>query len=357
MFLWIGFVDYLLKFLPTFFTIIIFVTIYNGIKWLFTRQSRYSKKGLSILQQIVLFLIVLTSVVLVILVWPMEGEEKRGQIIGLIGIVLSAAFALSSTTFLGNILAGMMNRSIKHLQVGDFISVGDFFGKVSDLGLFHTEVQNDNRDLTTLPNMYLATNPVRVIRNSGTIICTSVSLGYDVGRKKIEGCLFEAAKNAGLTDPFVYITGLGDFSVVYQINGLLADTEKNISATSRLNAMVLDALHEAKIEIVSPTFMNQRQVGETVFIPRKERRKDFIMEASPEVLIFDKATQAKTLEDKQERVVQLTKNIIEMKAKLKQIENLEDKERAQARITKWEEMLKRTNEKIQAQKAELKEKD
>lgn len=357
MFLWIDIGDFLIDLIPTFLTVLLLIATYLGTRWLFMRQSRYTKKGLSIVQQIVLFLIVLTGVIMIILVLPMNDGELRGQIIGLIGIVLSAAFALSATTFLGNILAGIMNRSIKHLQVGDFISVGDFFGKVSDLGLFHTEVQNDNRDLTTLPNLYLATNPVRVIRNSGTIISTSVSLGYDVGRKKIESCLFEAAKNAGLTDPFVYITGLGDFSVVYQINGLLADTEKNISATSRLNAMVLDALHSAKIEIVSPTFMNQKQVGDTVFIPRKERQKDFIMEAAPEALIFDKATQAKTLEDKQQRVAQLTKNISEMKVKLKQIDNEEEKVQAQIRIKKWEEMLLRTNEKIKEQKAQLKEKD
>jgi len=81
------------------------------------------------------------------------------------------------------------------------------------------------------------------------------------------------------------------------------------------------------------------------------------MEAAPEALIFDKATQAKTLEDKQQRVAQLTKNIVEMKAKLKQIDNPEEKAQAQTRITKWEEMLSRTNEKIKEQKAELKEKD
>jgi len=357
MFLWIDFVGFIVELLPAAVAVMLLIGVYSGTRWLFTRQSRYSKMGLSIAQQIILFLIVLTGLIMVILVWPMEGEEKRGQIIGLIGIVLSAAFALSATTFLGNILAGIMNRSIKHLQVGDFVSVGDIFGRVTDLGLFHTEIQNDNRDLTTLPNIYLASKPVRVIRNSGTIICTSVSLGYDVGRKKIESCLFDAAKNAGLTDPFMYITSLGDYSIVYQINGLLSDTEKNISAVSRLNAMVLDALHEAKIEIVSPTFMNQRQVGEMVFIPRKENQQDFIMEAAPEAIIFDKATQAKTLEEKQVRVVELTEKISEMKANLKQIENPEEKAEAETRIKKWEEMAGRTNEKIKAQKAELKEKD
>jgi len=349
----IGFADYI----PMLLTLLIFIGAYYGLNWLFTRQSKYSKKGLSIVQQILLFLLVLTGIIMVIIVWPMEGEEKRGQIIGLIGIVLSAAFALSSTTFLGNIFAGIMNRSIKHLQIGDFIRIGEYFGKVSDLGLFHTEIQNENRDLTTLPNLHLATNAVRVIRNSGTIISTAVSLGYDVGRKKIESCLLEAATNAGLTDPFVYITSLGDYSVVYQINGLLSDTEKNISATSRLNAMVLDGLHYAKIEIVSPTFMNQRQVGDTVFIPRKERQKDTIMEAAPEDLIFDKATQAKTLELKLERVGKLNKNIAEMKANLKQIDDPEQKIQAQERIKKWEDMLIRTNEKIKEEKAKLKEDD
>jgi len=262
--------------IPAALAVFFIIAVYMGVNWMFNKGSRKRKRG-SVLQQIILSLIVMTGIIMVILCLPMSSETK-GQITSLLGIVLSAAFALSSTTFLGNALAGIMNRSIKHLQVGDFIRVKDHFGKVSDLGLFHTEIQNDNRDLTTLPNLMLAINPVRVIRNSGTIISTTVSLGYDVGRKKIEACLFEAAENAGLTDAFVYITELGDFSVVYKIHGLLKDTHRNITATSRLNAMVLDALHNAKIEIVSPTFMNQRQVGETVFIPRKERAKDFIME-------------------------------------------------------------------------------
>jgi len=341
--------------IPFILSVFFVIGAYMATNWMFTRGLKTRKRG-TVAQQIVLSLIVMAGIVMIILSLPITTEIK-GQIMGLIGIVLSAAFALSSTTFLGNAFAGIMNRSIRHLQVGDFIRVKDHFGKVSDLGLFQTEIQNENRDLTTLPNLLLATNPVRVIRNSGTIISTTVSLGYDVGRKKIEACLFEAAEKAGLTDSYVYITELGDYSIVYKIHGLLKDTERNITATSRLNAMVLDALHKAKIEIVSPTFMNQRQVGDTVFIPRKERTKDFIMDSAPEALIFDKAQQAETLEKKQERVVSLTENISKMKAKLKEIEDVEEKEKAKARITKWEEMLKRTRENIKEEKDKLKERD
>jgi len=74
-------------------------------------------------------------------------------------------------------------------------------------------------------------------------------------------------------------------------------------------------------------------------------------------MIFDKAEQAETLEKKQQRVINLTANIAEMKTKLKAIENPEEREKAKARIIKWEEMLKRTNQNIKEEKDKLKEQD
>ena len=44
---------------------------------------------------------------LLVLSLPLPPSEK-GNLLSLIGIVLSAAIALSSTTLLGNILAGLM---------------------------------------------------------------------------------------------------------------------------------------------------------------------------------------------------------------------------------------------------------
>ena len=52
-----------------------------------------------------LIMLALTGVglLIIILVVPMS-DAMRGQVLGLIGILLSAAIALSSTTFIGNIL-------------------------------------------------------------------------------------------------------------------------------------------------------------------------------------------------------------------------------------------------------------
>ena len=115
-------------------------------------------------------------------------------------------------------------------------------------------IQNEFRDLVTIPNLYLTTHPVTTTRSSGTIVSATVSLGYDVSRTKIEELLLVAAGNTGLQDPFVQILDLGDFSVTYRISGLLTNVKRLLSARTRLRAAMLTALHEAGVEIVSPTF-------------------------------------------------------------------------------------------------------
>jgi hypothetical protein len=186
-----------------------------------------------------------------------------------------------------------MLRSIRNFRAGDFIVVDGHRGRVSELGLLRTEIQTERRNLTTFPNLYLVTNPVTVVRASGTFISSTVSLGYDVPRENIEKCLLEAAENAGLTDPFVFVLELGDFSITYQAAGFLEEVKYLISAESKLRECMLDSLHRGGIEIVSPTFMNQRQLKEQIFIPKgSERPKpepSLADEPRPEERMFDKA--------------------------------------------------------------------
>ncbi|HSN56415.1 MAG TPA: mechanosensitive ion channel domain-containing protein [Candidatus Sulfomarinibacteraceae bacterium] len=114
------------------------------------------------------------------------GDHRQGQLLSLFGIVLSAAVALSATNFLGNALAGFMLRSIRHFRIGDFNRCGEHFGRVTERSLLHTEIQTEDRDLTTLPNLFLISNPMTTVRSSGTIVSATVSLGYDIPRKRIE---------------------------------------------------------------------------------------------------------------------------------------------------------------------------
>ncbi len=239
----------------------------------------------------------MVAILLVILLLPLD-TALRDQLLRLYGLIISATIALSSTTLVGNMMAGLMLRVIGNCKPGNYITVGDYFGRISEMDLLHTEIQTEERDLTTLPNLYLVTNPVRVMRASGTLLSVDVSLGYDVARHTVEKLLIDAANDAGLEKPYVQIRQLGDFSVSYQVSALLTDVNKLIDKRRELRARTMDALHAAGIEIVSPTFMNTRAVDKGItFIPEVvEHTYADDSKTSPDALAFDKAGKAESVE-------------------------------------------------------------
>ncbi|MGI9206314.1 MAG: mechanosensitive ion channel domain-containing protein [Woeseiaceae bacterium] len=261
---------------------------------------------------------IILAVLLVILFMPF-GDVLRGQLLSLFGLIISATIALSSTTLVGNAMAGIMLKSIGSCRPGNYITVGDHFGRISEMDLLHTEIQTEERDLTTLPNLYLITNPVRVMRESGTVLFVELSLGYDVSRHVVEELLVEAAKACSLESPFVQIRNLGDYSVTYRISGLLREINRLLDKRRELRRRTMDALHAEGIEIVSPTFMNTRSLSKTapVIPDGAESAETAVPKQSTDALVFDKAEKAESLERLREKLADIdtrissAKNILE----------------------------------------------
>ncbi|MCO4753385.1 MAG: mechanosensitive ion channel family protein [Bacteriovoracaceae bacterium] len=267
-------------------------------------------------RQLSLVALILAFLVAVFLSLPIS-EGMKGQLFNLLGIALTATIALSSTTFVGNAMAGFMLKAIKAIRPGDFLKVGDHVGRVSEQGLLHTEIQTEDRDLTTLPNLYLVTSAVTVVRSSGTIISATVSLGYDVPRTRVEGLLLEAGERAGLKDPYVQVLELGDYSVNYRVAGFLEEVKYLISFKSKLRCHMLDVLHENQVEIVSPTFMNQRVfTTDKAFIPKQFKAEPTVQTKAPEDLIFDKADEAQSVEKIRDWIQKNSEELEELKEDL-----------------------------------------
>ncbi len=321
------------------------VILILAVRWMLARLHR-GRPAASFTRQLMTMLLSLAGLLIVIMVLPISDDEQ-GQLLGLIGILLSAAIALSATTFVGNIMAGLMLRTIKCFRPGDFVRVGDHFGRVSEQGLFHVEVQTEDRDLTTLPNMYLVTNPVKVIRSDGTMVSAEVSLGYDTAHQKIEALLVKAAEEAGLSDPYVYATELGDFSVTYRVAGLLEEVKHLLSTRSRLRMAILDCLHGGGVEIVSPTFMNTlaRKPGERALPPGHGTAAPAVSESAelPETIVFDKADEAESLENLRRRIEELGAEEEELKRQVKQIDDSQ-REDIQQRLERIRQSRQRLTE-------------
>jgi len=282
-------------FLPTLLTLAVVISGLWLVSWFLSRRWR-DKSEAQFRFQLIMLALTLAGGIAVILSFPIS-DTLRGQLLSLIGILLSAAIALSSTTFIGNIMAGIMLRAIKSARPGDFITVADITGRVTKMDLLHTEVQTEDRNLAMVPNIVIVNQPMKVVRATGTIVSAEISLGYDISRNQASELLRDAATNAGLSDAFVLVRELGDFSVLYRVAGLLEEVKSLISARSKLREAMLDSLHGAGIEIVSPNFMSSRVLADDkLFIPRPSGSKETAAAVTAEEVAFDKADEAASVE-------------------------------------------------------------
>lgn len=86
---------------------------------------------------------------------------------------------------------------------------------------------------------------------------------------------------------------LGNYSISYRISGVLSDVKGLLTARSELYRAVLDTLHGSGVEIMSPSFMNQRQFDESErIIPKPTKEKPANNSPDAEAIVFDKVEQA-----------------------------------------------------------------
>ena len=110
-----------------------------------------------------MLLLVGLGLVLFLLTLPLEKKTHK-ELFQLLALLITAVITLSSTTFVSNAMAGFMLRGMQSFRLGDFLRVEKQFGRVTERGLFHTEIQTEERALTTLPNLFLVSHPFTVIR-------------------------------------------------------------------------------------------------------------------------------------------------------------------------------------------------
>ncbi|GAA5315182.1 MAG: mechanosensitive ion channel [Candidatus Pelagadaptatus aseana] len=309
--IWSTLQSWLIPLLPALGIVAATVVVFS----LLSRKPAVQTQGHRFRGQLWGLFVVLASLIGIILTLPLESDT-RGQLLTLLGLLLTAIITLSSPTIAANAMAGFMLRSQKSFTPGDFIQVGDHFGRVTEQDLFHTEIQTIDRDLLTLPNLYLSSNPFKVVHASGTIISAEVSLGYDVDNHLVEGLLIQAAAETELADPFVQIVELGDFSVVYRVSGFLENVKQMLSVRSQLRRNMMDCLHNQNIEIASPSIMNQRPLTAPI-IPERSFVLAGDSDNNPEARVFDKAEQA-------QQIIELENHYNELKAELESPDMADD---------------------------------
>ncbi|MEM7051522.1 MAG: mechanosensitive ion channel domain-containing protein [Acidobacteriota bacterium] len=308
-------------FVPLLLTVAASALVLWVAHWLFLGRQRKMGNERKFARQLVMLGLTLAAMVTIILTLPVS-ESMRNQVLGLFGLVVSGIIAFSSTTVTANLMAGLMLRVTQPFRTGDFVEVDGQFGRVAERGLLDTEIQTEHRELIALPNTLLIREPVSVVQKSGAIVSCSLSLGYDIHHRRVESALMDAAHSCGLEDPFVHVLSLGDFSINYRVHGLLREVKGLLTARSDLRRKVLDTLHGKGIEIVSPTFMNQRQVHSEAAVLAEppplaiDESAGRAAAGRAEAIVFDKAEAAERLEEEADLLRQEIAGLDQAKAEL-----------------------------------------
>ena len=341
--------------LGTVITVIGTVALVVAGRWLLDKYVA-DKRALSYQRQLFTFAASLLGFVLAIAVLPIPGAV-RAQMLSLFGILFSIVVAFSSTSLVGNAMAGVMLRSMRGFRAGNFVRFDDVLGRVTGISLYHTEIQLVTRDLVTVPNSVLAQKAVHVTRQSGTFVNASVSIGYDEPHGSVAAALKQAAEECDLTEVFVTVEQLMDHAIEYRVYGLLEDSSQLVTKTSQLNRSILDTLHREGMEIASPGLMNQRRYEQqSRFVPKVTKPEVRVeTEADIEEIAFDRAEQAESIEQLYAEQEKLHQTLSAIGDESEQEATKETKEQVEQRKAALRKQIEEIESEIKAREKEKEE--
>jgi small-conductance mechanosensitive channel len=189
---------------------------------------------------------------------PGSGSDVFKGVSVFAGLVIS----LGSSGIVNQAMSGLVLMYARAFKPGDYVRVGEIEGTVTMLGMLSTKVLTTKREEITLPNAVIVGTTVknysRTVAETGLIVYTGVTIGYDTPWRQVEAMLLIAAERTeGLRrepSPFVLKSALSDFYIEYQLNAVVETPEQRVRVLDRLHANILDCFNEYGVQITSPHY-------------------------------------------------------------------------------------------------------
>ena len=209
----------------------------------------------------------------VVVAYPMlpgsDSEAFKG-----VSVFLGLMITLGSSGVMGHMMSGLVLVYSRSLRAGDVVRVNDIEGMVTEVGVLSVKVINSRKEEVTIPNAVIVGTTVknftRMCRDSGPVLTTGVTIGYDAPWRVVYEMLITAAERTRgvLKDPapVVFQPELSDFYAVYQLTVRLEPVADRLGVLTELHQNIQDAFNERGVQIMSPHFEGQPE-GRVV-VPR-----------------------------------------------------------------------------------------
>jgi small-conductance mechanosensitive channel len=216
---------------------------------------------------------ILIIILALIVVFPYLPGAKSPAFQG-ISIFLGVLISLGSSSAVANAVAGIILTYMRSFLVGDWVTIGDTLGEVTEKNLLVTRVRTPKEEIITLPNATVMSGAVKnytaLARSAGVIFYTTVTIGYNAPWRTVHQLLIDAglatAHVLPQPQPFVLQRALNDFYVSYELNVYTAKPNLMLDIYSDLHRNIQDKFNQAGVEICSPHFSALRD-GNSIAIP------------------------------------------------------------------------------------------
>ncbi|WP_153146095.1 mechanosensitive ion channel family protein [Dechloromonas sp. H13] len=189
-----------------------------------------------------------------------DSEAFKG-----LSVMFGFMLTLGSAGIVTQLMSGLVLIYSRALKVGDFVSIGEVTGVVKEMSALSTKIINMRNEEVTIPNAVLVNNPIKNFTGAagerGTLISTTVTIGYDTPWRQVHAMLINAAeRTSGLRSqpkPFVMQKALQDFYVEYEIYAYVDRPLERIQILSELHSQIQDEFNTYGVQIMSPNFVLQ----------------------------------------------------------------------------------------------------
>lgn len=195
--------------------------------WVARRVGKLLKGGIAkanVSSEVTTFLGSIIDIVLKLAVVLVAASIVGFEVSSLLGLIAAVGFAVGMALqgFLGNFASGITIVFLKPYKVGDWVSIGDKFGKVEAIEIFNTTIITPNDKTLIIPNGKVTDDTITNFSTKGRIrLELQVTMPYAEEYDKVEQLIREALTTVpGILsepEPLVGIESYDSHSIVVAV--------------------------------------------------------------------------------------------------------------------------------------------
>ena len=190
-----GSAKWLVSFILVFMAVmIIFVATF--ITHLFDNKSRKSKTVSSLVRSLIKYIVIIATICVILVVW---GVDVIGIVAG-VGI-LTLIIGLGCQSLIQDVISGLLIVFDDYFAVGDMVIIDGFRGKIIDVGLKTTKLQDFGGNIKSITNSSILT--VVNMSRLRSVASVTLSISYNEDIERVEALILQEIEEIKTKIPYI----------------------------------------------------------------------------------------------------------------------------------------------------------